>query len=211
MLQLEAQTRTNEKPEALRAAGMVPAVFYGFGKTSTPIAVPSVAFIKLFREAGESTAVTLALGKEKISVLVHDVQRNPLSGEPTHVDFLVVDMNKEVEVAIPLEFTGVADVEKSGIGMVVKVMHELEVRALPADLPHSFIVDITGLATLSDVIHASDIVLPKGVTLVALPEEVLVSVSGYSEEKEEEAPVAVDFTAIEVEKKGKKEEEEPAE
>lgn len=209
MLQLDAQTRTNEKPEALRAAGMVPAVFYGFGKPSTPIAVPSVQFLKLFREAGETTAVQLSLGKEKVSVLIHDVQRHPITGEPAHIDFLVVDMTKEAEVSVPLEFTGTAEVEKSGVGIVMKIMHEIEVRALPADLPHAITVDISGLASLSDVIHASDVILPKGVTLVADPEEVIASVSGYSEEKEE-APATVDFAAIEVEKKGKKEEEEPA-
>lgn len=207
MLQLEAHTRTNEKPDALRAAGMVPAVFYGFGKTSTAIAVPAVPFTKLFREAGETTAVTLMLGKEAIPVLIHDVQRHPISGEPSHIDFLVVDMKKETEVAVPLEFIGVAEIEKSGLGAVVKVMHELQVCALPADLPHSIEVDISGLTTTHDAIHAKDIVLPKGVSLVSDADEVIAAATGLSEEKEE-APTTVDFSAIEVEKKGKKEEDE---
>jgi large subunit ribosomal protein L25 len=209
MLKLDAQTRTNEKPEAIRALGMIPAVFYGFGKETTAISVPAVPFIKLLREAGETTAVTLSLGKESIPVLIHDVQQHPISGEPVHVDFLVVDMKKEAEVAVPLEFTGVAEIEKSGLGIVVKVMHELEVRALPADLPHSIIVDISGLATTHDAIHAKDIALPKGVTLVTEADEVIAAATGLSEEKEE-APATVDFSAIEVEKKGKKEEEDAA-
>ncbi len=209
MLQLEAQVRTNEKPEVLRASGMVPAVFYGSGKESTKIAVPSVPFIKLFREAGESTAIALVLEGKQIPVLVHDMQQDPITGEPSHVDFLVVDMNKEAEVSVPLEFTGTAEVEKTGLGIVMKVMHEIEVSALPANLPHDIVVDISALATLSDVILAKDIALPKGVTLVSDPEEVVVSVSGLSEEKEE-TPATVDFSAIEVEKKGKKEEEEGA-
>ncbi len=209
MLQLDAQVRTNEKPEALRAAGLVPAVFYGFGKEATKVSVPAIPFTKLFREAGETTAISLVLAGKQVPVLIHDMQQHPITGEPTHVDFLVVDMNKEAEVSVPLEFTGTAEVEKGGIGMVVKVMYELEVRALPADLPHSIPVDITHLATLSDVIHAEDINLPKGVSLVTDPKEVVASVSGYSEEKEEVA-APVDFSAIEVEKKGKKEEEESA-
>jgi len=205
MLILQATKRQNEKPEELRNAGQIPAVFYGFGKESTAISVPKIEFTKLFREAGETTAITLDMGGEKVSALIHDLQRDPVRGEPTHVDFLVIDMNKEAEVAVPIEFTGLAEAEKGGIGMVVKVMHEVEVRALPADLPHSIAVDLTPLASLSDVIHAKDLTLPKGVTLVTDGEDVVASVSAFVEEKEE-APV-LDLDAIEVEKKGKKEEE----
>jgi len=205
MLILKATKRQSEKPEDLRRGDQIPAVFYGFGKESTAISVPKVDFIKLFREAGETTAITLDMGGEKISALVHDIQRDPVRGEPTHVDFLVIDMNKEAEVAVPIEFTGLAEAEKSGIGMVVKVMHEVEVRALPADLPHSITVDLTPLATLSDAIHAKDLSLPKGVSLVTDGEDVIASVSAFVEEKEE-TPV-LDLDAIEVEKKGKKEEE----
>ena len=201
MLILKANKRAEEKMSDIRGAGLVPAVFYGFGKESTNISIPSVEFTKVFREAGESTTVTLDVDGEKISTLIHDIQRDPVTGEATHVDFLVVDMNKEVEVSVPIEFTGLAEAEKSGIGMVMKVMHEIEVKALPADLPHSIEVDITSLATLSDTIHAKDITLPKGVSLVADGEEVIASVSAFVEEKEE-APV-LDVDAIEVEKKGK--------
>ena len=205
MLILQATKRQGEKPEELRDGGRIPAVFYGFGKESTAISVPKVEFIKLFREAGETTAITLDMGGEKVSALIHDLQRDPVRGEPTHVDFLVIDMNKEAEVAVPIEFTGLAEAEKGGIGMVVKVMHEVEVRALPADLPHSITVDLTPLASLSDVIHAKDLALTKGVTLVTDGEDVVASVSAFVEEKEE-TPV-LDLDAIEVEKKGKKEEE----
>ncbi|MBP6857695.1 MAG: 50S ribosomal protein L25 [Candidatus Pacebacteria bacterium] len=210
MLILKANKRAGEKMVDIRAEGLVPAVFYGFKKEATSISVPSVDFIKLFREAGETTAITLDVAGEKISTLIHDVQRDPVTGAPVHVDFLVVDMNKITEVSVPLEFSGISEAEKSGIGMVVKVMHEITVSALPADLPHSIHVDVSSLATLSDAIHAKDVVLPKGVTLVDDAEEVVAAVTGFAEEKEE-APV-LDVDAIEVEKKGKKEEEaEPAE
>ncbi len=205
MLILQATNRTNEKPADIRASGRIPAVFYGFGKESTPVSIPAIEFTKLFKEAGETTAITLDLGGQKVPTLIHDMQRDPVTGEVTHVDFLVVDMNKEAEVAVPIEFTGLADAEKSGVGVVMKVMYEIEVRALPADLPHSVTVDLTPLATLSDVIHAKDITLPKGVVLVGNEEDVVASVAAFVEEKEE-APV-LDVSTIEVEKKGKKEEE----
>ncbi len=205
MLILQATNRTNEKPADIRASGRIPAVFYGFGKESTPVSIPAIEFTKLFKEAGETTAITLDLGGQKVPTLIHDMQRDPVTGEVTHVDFLVVDMNKEAEVAVPIEFTGLADAEKSGVGVVMKVMYEIEVRALPADLPHSVTVDLTPLATLSDVIHAKEITLPKGVVLVGNEEDVVASVAAFVEEKEE-APV-LDVSTIEVEKKGKKEEE----
>jgi large subunit ribosomal protein L25 len=205
MLILKAKKRAGEKMVDIRGAGLVPAVFYGFGKESTNISVPAVDFIKLFREAGETTAITLDVEGEKVSTLIHDIARDPVTGEPTHVDFLVVDMNKEAEVSVPIEFTGLAEAEKSGVGMVMKVMHEIEVRALPAKLPHSIVVDLTGLATLSDTIHAKDVALPEGVVLVSDADDVVAAVSAFVEETEE-APV-LDVNAIEVEKKGKKEEE----
>ncbi len=209
MLILQATKRAGEKTDELRASGRIPAVFYGFGKESTPISVPAIEFTKLFREAGETTAITLDLGGEKVSTLIHDLQKDPVKGNITHVDFLVVDMNKEAEVAVPIEFIGLAEAEKLGLGVVVKVMHEIEVRALPANLPHSIEVDVTSLATLSDAIHAKDLVLPTGVSLVTEADEVVAAVAAFVEEKED-APV-LDVSAIEVEKKGKKEEDEPAE
>ncbi|MCC7436297.1 50S ribosomal protein L25 [Candidatus Nomurabacteria bacterium] len=205
MLILKATKRTDEKIADIRDQGLVPAVFYGFKKESTSISVPSIEFIKLFREAGETTAISLDVEGEKIPCLVHDLQKDPVTGAPMHIDFLVVDMNKETEVSVPIEFTGLAEAEKAGLGIVVKVMHELEVKALPADLPHSIEVDLTPLVELHQSIHAKDIVLPKGVSLITEPEEIIASVSAFSEEKEE-APV-LDVDSIEVEKKGKKEEE----
>jgi large subunit ribosomal protein L25 len=87
----------------------------------------------------------------------------------------------------------------------VKVLHEVEVRALPADLPHGFEVDVTSLATIDAQIHVKDIKLPKGVTMVTDGEEVVALIAAFKEETEE-APV-LDLDSIEVEQKGKKEEE----
>ena len=147
---------------------------------------------------GEDTKV------KKVDVLIHDVQVDPVKGFPVHVDFLAIDMNKPVEVTIPLEFIGLAKAEKDGLGTLVKVLHEVDIKALPKDLPHNIEVDVTSIATLEDVIHVKNIKLPNGVTLITEGEEVVALVAAAKEEKEE-APV--DLSAIEVEKRGKKEEE----
>ncbi len=205
MITLEATQRTGT-PEALRAQEMIPAVYYGAGKDAVSIAIPAKAFAKVYKEAGETTAVTLTIGGEKISTIIHDLQHNHITGEVTHVDFLIIDMKKEIEVAVPLEFVGEAEAEKNGLGNAVKALHEVHVSALPANLPHSIEVDISGLATLEDQIHVKDIKLPHGVTMVTDGDEVIVSMAAFVEEKEE-APV-LDLDAIEVEKKGKTEDEE---
>lgn len=205
MITLSATKRTNEKPEALRAEEKIPAVFYGAGKDAQAIAVSLKDFTKVFREAGETTPIVLDVEGTKVNVLVHDTQSDPRLSIVSHVDFLVIDMKKEAEVAVPLVFTGVEDAEKNAGGTLVKVLHEVEVRALPADLPHEITVDVSGLATQEDKITAGDLKLPKGVSLVTDAEEVVALVAPFAEEKEESAPM--DLSSIEVEKKGKKEEE----
>lgn len=206
MFQISAKARDNKTGrKALRDAGDMPAVFYGLGKATTSISVPLGEFKKVWHKAGESSAVKLSLGTENVDVLIHDVQMDPVSDEPIHADFLVIDMTKKIRVHVPIEFTGISDAVKNGLGSLVKVLHELEVEALPANLPHSLSADISKLATLEDVVLVSDVSLPAGVTVMNNPSDVVASVVAQKEEKEEVAPV--DLSAIEVEKKGKKEEE----
>jgi large subunit ribosomal protein L25 len=194
-----------DKLSTVRINGMVPAVVYGASVENTSISVSSIDFVKVFKEAGESSTIVLDMGGKKVDVLIHDVQFDPVKSFPLHVDFLAVDMNKPVEVNIPLEFTGVAGAEKSGLGTLVKALHEVEIKALPKDLPHNFVIDISSLATLEDKILVKDIKLGSGVTMLTDGEEIVALVSVAKEVKEEET--VVDLSAIEVEKKGKKEEE----
>ncbi len=206
MLTLEAKKRTTENPTKVRGEGFIPAIYYGAGTTATSLMVPEIPFGKIFREAGETTAIALDFGSEKVNTLIHDVQYDAVSNKPIHIDFLVVDMNKEIEVPVPLEFIGVSDAEKTGLGNLVKVLHEVHLRALPAKMPHAVEVDISILKTLEDKIHVSDLVLPAGVTCVTAPEETIALMASFVEEKEEPA-APIDLSQIEVEKKGKKEEE----
>jgi large subunit ribosomal protein L25 len=209
MITLTAQSRGGKSPSALRTEEFIPAVYYSAGKDAVSIAVPLKEFLKVYKEAGESSAVTLTIGGEKISTLIHSIQRDPIKNNPVHVDFLIIDMNKEIEVPIQIEFTGLAEAEKLGLGTLVKVLYEIQIKGLPKDMPHTLEVDVTNLATLEDQIHVSDIKVPHGITVITPAEEVVALIAAFKEEKEEEVPV--DLSAIEVEKKGKKEDEEVAE
>jgi len=192
--------------EALRKTGSIPAVFYGAGKTNTSIVISSREFRKIWRDAGESSAIVVKTPEGDTDVLIHEVQVDPITDEPIHVDFLAIDMTKKIRVHVPLEFAGIAGAVKSGLGNLVKVLHEVEVEALPKDLPHNLSVDLAKLATVEDNIFISDIKLPTGVSIVDDVESVVASIVLQQEEKVEEA-LPVDLSAIEVEKKGKKEEE----
>jgi large subunit ribosomal protein L25 len=193
--------------DALRKRGEIPAVFYGAKNPSTSIVISAIEFKKIWLKAGESSTVSVTTEDGKaVDVLIHDVQVDPVTDEPIHVDFLVIDMSKKIKVHVELVFEGVSEAVKSGLGNLVKVLHEVEIEALPKDLPHSLTVDISKLVTVQDQVFISDIKLPPGVEIVTKSHNVVCSIALQVEEKEEVA-APVDLSAIEVEKKGKKEEE----
>jgi large subunit ribosomal protein L25 len=137
---------------------------------------------------------------------VHDVAFDAHKGGITHVDFYAIEAGKEITVHVPLVFVGEAPALKVG-GTLTKVLHEIEVTCKPANLPKDIEVDISSLDTLEKQIHVKDLTIPKGVTVENDPEDVVALVQAVEEEKEE-APAVIDMSAIEVEKKGKAEEQE---
>jgi large subunit ribosomal protein L25 len=209
MITLDAQARdVKVNPKLIRKNGLLPAVFYGPGQQSTPISVNRAKFEKVLSEAGESTVITLKTPIGDFDALIHEVDLDPVMGDPIHADFYIVAKDRKVEVDIPLEFIGVAPAEKLG-GIVARIHHELPVSALPSKLPQSLTVDLSKLTELSSVISVADITLPEGVEVVGLrADDVVAAVVTPNQEEETPAP-AVDLSAIEVEKKGKKEEETP--
>lgn len=203
MLTLAVEKRTNSKAVQVRRAGRIPAVVYGGKHESTPIEVESRAFGKILKKAGESTIVSLTGLGADLPTLIHDVDLDPLSHEPRHVDFYAVTKGEKVEVAIPLSFEGESAAVANGANLV-KVLHQLEVKADPMNLPAHITVDISTLNAIGDRIQAKDLRLPAGVELALEPEEVIALAQAVVEEKEEVAPA--DISSIEVEKKGKEEE-----
>jgi large subunit ribosomal protein L25 len=187
-----------------RKKGLLPCVYYGPKEKPVSVLANQAEFLKILRQAGESTVIALEKGKEEIEVLIHEVSYDPVRGDVIHVDFYVPEKGKKVEVEVPIEFVGVSGAVKDMGGTLVKVLHEIEVEALPKDLPHSISVDISILKDIDSQILAKDIKIPEGVTLITDPEEVVAAISVAKEE--EVAAPALDISAIEVAKKGKKEE-----
>ena len=189
-----------------RANGKLPIVMYGEKTKPLSYFVVASDFKKLFQKAGESSLVTFSDGQADYDVLIHDVQVHPVTGEHLHADLYVIEKGAKVRVNIPLVFEGISTAVKALGGILVKVLHEIEIEAEPKNLPHEIVVDISKLEVFEDRICIKDLVFAEGVYSTDNPEEVIALVSKPKEEKEEETEVA-DLTAIEVEKKGKKEEE----
>ncbi|MDB4983869.1 MAG: ribosomal rRNA E-loop binding protein Ctc/L25/TL5, large subunit ribosomal protein [Patescibacteria group bacterium] len=214
MTTLSATTRTGGSAANLRAEGAIPAVIYGKGvKETISIALDRESFKKAWTAAGSSTAVTITGLDHEYDVIIHDFQIDPATDMVIHADLLALDKNTKVTVHVELEFTGTAPAVKSGLGILEKVLHEVEVEALPANLPKSLVVSIDGLEEVGSAIHVKDLALPKGVELKGHEgDDVVAVISAIKEEKEEDA-TPIDFAAIEVSaQKGKKAEEEvPAE
>lgn len=206
MLTLRAEKRDifGKKLKNARRAGQIPIVIYGGKEPAAAFFVPAGDFKKIIAEAGESSIVSLETAGGKKDVLIHEIARHPVSGEPVHVDFYVIDKAKQVEVRVPLRFDGIAPAVKDLGGMLVKVLHELQIAALPFDIPREIVVDISSLTTSESQILVRDIKMPASIKVLNRPDEVAAAVSEVKEEPEEAPPA--DLLAIEVEKKGKEEE-----
>lgn len=204
-MELQITTRENKSPKALREAGFLPAVVYGRSEKSTPIALNRKEFEKVFREAGESTVITLSGLDGSKDALIHQVDFDPVLGTPIHADFYAIEKGQTVTVSVPFEFEGVSPAVKDLGGILVKVMHDLELEVLPKDLPQAIHIDISTLTTLDSKITVADLVLPPSAKVSADMDEVVAMIDTAREESDEVAPM--DLSTIEVAKKGKKEEE----
>jgi len=208
MFEIKTEARDIKvNPKFFRSRGKIPAVFYGATKESTSILMDAISFGKVWKNAGESSIVTLKTPDGDLDAIIHDVQFDPIKDEPVHVDFYIVDKNKAIEVEVPLDFVGVSPAVKDLGGTLVKVLHAIEIEALPKDLPHSLTVDISGLAQIDDHIMAKNISLPSRVTLKTKEDEIVALISAARKEEVEPVAQVIDMSAIEVEKKGKKEED----
>lgn len=199
-------TTAPRAPKETKKDGFIPAVYYGAQQASTPIFIDFIEFKKVLADAGESSSITLITEHGNEVAMIQDVQLDPVKSVPVHADFYVLEKGQKVHVKTPIEFIGESQAVKEG-GVLVKVMYELSIEGDPTKIPHEFSVDISALVTKDDVIHVSDLKLPAGVELYHVnAEDVVASISVAVEEIATDAPVA-DLSTIEVEAKGKKEEE----
>jgi len=194
-----------KKVKALRKQGLIPAELYGHGLENIHLSVPAKDFSKLFKEAGESTIINLNLENKKLPVLIHEVSVDPLSDQIIHIDFYQVKMDEKITTSVPLEFIGEAPAVREKEGILVKAMQEVEVEALPADLPARIEVNLDELSEIGMSIYVKDLKVAKGVEILVEPETVVATVTEPVKEEVEEKPITVEEVKVEAEEK--KEEE----
>ncbi len=183
--------------------GLIPAVVYGPKQAPITVSLSLHEFEAVLRHGGESAVIDL-MGLEKpMQVLIHDLDRNPVTNTPRHADLYAIEKGAKITVSVPLSFVGESMAVKLGANLV-KVLHEIEVESDPAKLPAEIEVDIALLAAMDDQIRVSDLKAPAGVEILTPGDEVVALAQAVEEETEGET-AGPDMDAIEVEKKGKEE------
>jgi len=181
---IKAKTRS-ESAKTLRAKGFVPGIVYGKNFDNAAISIEKVSFNHLFREAGTSNLVEIAIDDEKpFKTLINDFQRDPMTEEVTHVDFFKVNMKEKIHAEVPLSFVGESPAVINLDGSMITPVDAVEVECLPADLPSEIEVDISILDDFEKNIKISDLNIPAGVEVLTEPEEIVVFVQEPRSEEE---------------------------
>jgi large subunit ribosomal protein L25 len=185
MAVLEAKERTEKKPSALRnirLQGNIPGVLYGKNVKNKVIFINAADFIKTIREAGRNSLITMKVNGESHSVLLRDIQKDPIRHEIIHVDFQAVDMSTEVDIDVNVHLVGEAAGVKDG-GVLQQTLHELSIRALPAHIPSSIDIDISHLQ-VGETITVGDIDTNGKYEINHEPTEVIATILPPKQEEE---------------------------
>jgi large subunit ribosomal protein L25 len=193
-IQLLANKRTivGKRVNTLRREGLIPAIVYGGEGEPIPIELDAKDAIKILNETSTSTLITLKVGKDDHRVLLRDIQYDVIRRIPIHVDFLRVEMDTAIRTTVPIDFIGEAPGVKELGGVLVTGLDELEIEALPSDLPDKVTVDLEVLKEIDSMITVADVFVGKGVEVLTEPEEVIAHIVYQEiEEIEEEEVEAV--------------------
>lgn len=210
MFFLSSKIRKNEKSKYLRQKGILPAVLYGNKIKNISLKINEKEFEKIYKQAGQTSLISLEVenSKNKFLVLIHAIQRDALTNKFIHIDFYQSSLDQEIEAKIPLILTGTAFAEKELGGTLIKHIQEIEVKALPENLPHQIEVEIDCLKTFDDNILIKDLKTAKQVKILKREDEIVVSVSPPEKVEEElEKPVEEKVEEVEKIEKDKKSKE----
>ena len=211
----EPREITGKKVKQLRRVGLTPAVIYG---ASEPVSVQldTHTLYRVLRQSGGSNLIDVQLGEETRTVLARDIQQHVTRGDLVHVDFLEVDLKVVITGEAELVAVGISGAMAEGTGMVAFAIRTIEIEALPEDLVSEIEVDISLIETSDDVITIADLMVPKGITILADLDSTVASFSFAradveEEEEEDEEGLEGDFEpsadSVEVISKGKEEKE----
>jgi large subunit ribosomal protein L25 len=203
----EKREITGSKVKKLREIGLIPAIIFSKKASrgivpTTPITVVFKEFIKIYKEAGESTLIDLKIkGDQERKVLISEVQKHPVTLDPIHVSFYKVDLTEKITANIPITLINEEECRpvKTKEGSLLQVLNEVEIECLPSDLPSVFEVDVSVMQNVGDALTVKDCIKvdPAKVDLKEGLEEIVVKVD-FAEQLvvEEEEPVSVDQVEV---------------
>src|SRR5713101_5097155 len=193
-MQLNASTRQilGKRSRRLHREGKLTAVVYGHAAEATPLVLDRLEFQKVFVKSGRTHLVDLVVDRSRTEkFLVREIQSHPRRLGPIHVDFYQVNLEEKIRVEVPVHLTGESAAVKRGDADVLQPIHALEVECLPTEIPEQFEVDLSPLAEIDDGLRVSELAVPKGITILADPDELVVKIVHKRELKiEEEVPAA---------------------
>ena len=198
-LKADKRKLQGRKVKRLRKEGILPANIYGKKVKSLSIQVSLKDFEKAYKEVGETGLLQVEVENKKRPVLIHGVQIDPVTEVVLHADFHQVDLSQKVTANVPIDTMGGAPAEKQGLGTVVMQLDEVEVEALPADLPEKFVVDLSELKEVNQAVYVKELLVDKKVTIKDDSEAIIVKVEPLRKEEEEELPEVAEEEEEEVE------------
>jgi large subunit ribosomal protein L25 len=194
-LKLQERTVVGKRLASLRREGLVPAVIHNHGQPSLHVAVGEREMALVYKEAGKHHPLSLSVGSQNFLALIKDVHVNPVRRHMQHVVFQAIRQDEKVEAEVPVRIEGEIPAEKMGL-VVLHQLDEVEVEALPKDLPDQFVVEGAKLAELHDKITVGDLSVPAGVIILTDPEHPIATVvetkAQMSEEEAEPVEGEVD-------------------
>jgi len=194
-LAVEKRKVLGKKVKKLRREGVLPANVYGKDIKSVSVQVSQKEFEKVFKEAGETGLVDLQLEGKSLPVLIHNVQTDYL-GNKLHADFFQVNLKEKVKTMVPIIIVGEPKAVTDKVGLLMQIIPEVEVEALPEELPENIEVNVEPLATVDEQITVGDLKITKDITVLTDPTQVVVKISELVS-KEAEALAAEEAAASE--------------
>lgn len=198
---------TGKQVKALRRQGRLPAVLYGHNVEPIAVSLDAHEVSLALTGLSASTIVTIDLEGEQHATLVRERQKDYVRNSFIHIDFQVVSLTEKIRAMVRIEVRGNSPAVKDFNAVLVHNINEVEVEALPRDLPEHFIVDVSKLANIGDVIQVRDLEVSDKVEVLEDPDEIIVVATGAAPEEVEEV-AEVEAAEPELIERGKKEEEE---
>jgi large subunit ribosomal protein L25 len=187
-LEVIKRTILGKQVKKMRREGILPANIYGKALDSTSVQVKFSEFEAVYKKVGETGLVDVMLDEKRHPVLIKNVQWNYRTRTPLHVDFYQVNLTEKVKAMIPVVITGVPTAVADKLGVLLTPLSEIEVEALPEQLPENIEVDVTHLANLNEQITVADLKVAEGVTVLTEPEQVIARIGEMMKEEVIEAP-----------------------